>query len=251
MIIMGILMKHEVITAASFERRSLLLGKIERATEVPLMILSAAMVPLIAGIFVWDSGPVSGSTAIALYGVSWAIFVVELAVRIAVAPQRARYLRRNWFDLLAALAPVARPLRVPLILLVGSHAYGRRVRFAHVDFLAAYAVGLVLLIATIVTTLEQGHGSQIDSFGDALWWAVATVTTVGYGDVVPVTPAGRALAHVLMLGGIGLFAALTANLASMLARHGEPEHTDSAALRQEVRELREVLERMQERDPPD
>lgn len=237
------------LRSASADHRLALLAKIERATEVPLMILSAAMIPLIARIFVWESGPISDSTAITLYGAIWAIFVLELAVRIVIAPQRARYLEQNWIDVAAALIPVARPLRIPLILLLGSHAYGRRIRFAHVDFLAGYAVGLVLLIATIVTSVEQGRDSPIESFGDALWWSVATVTTVGYGDVVPITTAGRASAYVLMLGGIGLFAALTANLASLLTRREGPEQTDTTALSREVRELRETLERLQGRDP--
>ena len=237
------------LRSASADRRLALLAKIERATEVPLMILSAAMIPLIARIFVWESGPLSDSTAFTLYGAIWAIFVLELAARVVVAPQSTRYLRQNWFDAAAALIPVARPLRIPLILLIGSHAYGRRIRFAHVDFLAGYAVGLVLLVATIVTSVEQGRDSPIASFGDALWWSVATVTTVGYGDVVPITTAGRACAYVLMLGGIGLFAALTANLASLLTRREEPEQPDTAALSREVRELRETLERLQDRDP--
>ena len=238
----------EELRSAPIDQRLAVVARIERATEVPLMILSAAMVPLIAAILVWESGPVSRSTAVALYGAIWAVFVLELSVRMVVAPDRSRYLRRNWLDCLAALIPVARPLRVPLILVLGSQAYGRRIRFAHVDFLAAYAVGLVLLVATLVTTVEQGGGSQIETFGDALWWSVATVTTVGYGDVVPTTVAGRALAYVLMLGGIGLFAALTANLASLLTRHAEPDRSDTAALSREVHELREMLRRMEDRD---
>ena len=86
---------------------------------------------------------------------------------------------------------------------------------AHVDFLAVYAIGLVLIVATLVMSAERGHNSELDSFPDALWWSIATVTTVGYGDVVPVTHVGRAFAYVLMIGGIGLFGALTANFASI------------------------------------
>lgn len=62
----------------------------------------------------------------------------------------------------------------------------------------------------------QAHakGSNIQSYGDALWWAVVTVTTVGYGDRYPVTPAGRGIAVVLMLVGIGLVGVITASVAS-------------------------------------
>ncbi len=146
------------------------------------------------------------------------------------------------------LLPVARPLRILWIVRYGSRAYRRPVRCAHVDFLGAYAGGLVLLIATIVTSLERGHDSPVDSFPDALWWSIATVTTVGYGDIVPVTAAGRAFAYLLMLGGIGLFGALTANLAAMLSRRVDPSLAALASLQDEVRELRAALERSRQRD---
>lgn len=63
---------------------------------------------------------------------------------------------------------------------------------------------------------EEGGDATIESFGDASWWAVSTVTTVGYGDMFPVTPAGRAIAAFLMVTGIALFGVLTANLATFL-----------------------------------
>ena len=230
--------------------RAAMLARIERTTELPLMVLSAAMVPLLAGLLFWEPGPLPEGAVVALYLFIWAIFAVELAVRVIVAPQRARYVRRNWFDVLVVLLPVARPLRIPLIVLHGSHAYGRALRFAHVDFLAGYAISLVLLISTIVTSVERGHDSPVDSFPDALWWSIATVTTVGYGDVVPVTPAGRAFAYVLMVGGIGLFGAFTANVASMLARREDPVPAGLASLASEIRELREEIEQLREQDVP-
>lgn len=242
--------RPEDLTSGPASGREALLDRIERTTELPLMILSPAMIPLFAGLLIWEPGPVPRPVVLGLYVLVWAVFVADLAIKTAIAPERAQYLRRNWFDVLVAMFPAIRPLRVPLIIVYGSRVYGRRVRFAHVDFLAAYAIGLVLVIATIVTSVERGHDSPVDSFPDALWWAIATVTTVGYGDVVPVTAAGRAFAYVLMLGGIGLFAALTANLASMLTKREDPGIAAVASLAEEVRELRETLERMNGRDAP-
>lgn len=238
------------LTSGRVAGREAVLDRIERATELPLMILSPAMIPLLAGLLLWEPGPIPRPVVFGLYMLIWAIFAAELTIRVGIAPKRAQYLRRNWFDVLVALFPAIRPLRIPLIVIYGSRVYGRTVRFAHVDFLAAYAIGLVLVIATIVTSVERGHDSPVDSFPDALWWSIATVTTVGYGDVVPVTVAGRAFAYVLMLGGIGLFAALTANLASMLARREDPGTAVVASLVEEVRELREALERTGGRDAP-
>ena len=223
---------------ALMANREALLDRIERGVEVPLMILSFALIPQLTALLLWDLQPVSRAVTFACSVAIWAVFAAELLVRLAIAPRRGSYLRQHWLDVLTVLLPVARPLRILWIIGYGSPAYRHPIRLAHVDFLGAYAVGLVLMIATIVTSAERGH----DSFPDALWWSIATVTTVGYGDVVPITAAGRAFAYVLMLGGIGLFGALTANIASMLSRRQDPTAAALAALQDEVQNLRETLE---------
>jgi len=107
-------------------------------------------------------------------------------------------------------------------------------------------VGLVIIAATVVASVEGGEGASIQSFPDALWWAVVTITTVGYGDMVPVTAAGRTIAFILMLGGIAFFSGVTANLAFFMVR-GQDSHkqalsqlvTEVEGLRQEVIRLRQ------------
>ena len=114
----------------------------------------------------------------------------------------------------------------------------------HVDFLFVYGIGLVIIAATVVASVEGGEGASIQSFPDALWWAVVTVTTVGYGDMVPVTTAGRAIAFVLMLGGVAFFSGVTANLASYLVRGGESDKRALSKLTREVEGLREELSKL-------
>ena len=232
--------------AASDVHRELLLDRIERATELPMMILSFAMVPLLAASLLWDLRPVAHALVLALRIAIWGAFAADLAVRTAIAPQRQAYLKQHWIDVVAVLLPVARPLRILWIILHRSRAYRSAIRLVRIDFLAVYAIGLVLIVATLVSLVERGHDSSIDSFPDALWWSIATVTTVGYGDVVPITQAGRVLAYVLMLGGIGLFGALTANLASMLTRREEPGTATLALLAGEVHELRKAVDRLRD-----
>ncbi len=70
---------------------------------------------------------------------------------------------------------------------------------------------------------EKAKGSNIHDYPDALWWAIVTVTTVGYGDRYPVTEGGRVVAAILMLVGIGLIGVLTATVASVFVK----EHTDA------------------------
>src|SRR5439155_23258967 len=92
---------------------------------------------------------------------------------------------------------------------------------------------------------ERDTPGGIHSFGDALWWAVATVSTVGYGDRVPATAGGRGVAVVLMLVGIGLFGLLAASLASFFVEeHAERGADDMAARLERIESLlQQVLER--------
>jgi voltage-gated potassium channel len=92
-------------------------------------------------------------------------------------------------------------------------------------------------------------GATINSFGKAVWWSVTTVTTVGYGDVYPVTNTGRVIAVLLMIGGISLVGVVTAALASWIIQRVSEEETMSQAatvahideLRSEIQELTEEL----------
>ncbi len=226
---------------ADAEQREAILYKLERITEIPLMLLAFLMVPLLLAPIYWDLTPDSESLVVSLDILVWCLFAVDLGVKTAIAPRRLAYLREHWLDVLVVLLPFARPLRILRIIVYGSRAYRGAVRLVRVDFLVAYAVGLVVLIAAIVTSVERGHESRLDSFPDALWWAVVTVTTVGYGDIVPVTQAGRALALVLMIGGVALFGALTANLASILMRRDNASSASVASLAEEMRLMRDEV----------
>jgi Ion channel len=113
--------------------------------------------------------------------------------------------------------------RLAAILIVVTRE-GRRLLTRHKLHYALLATGaMVVGCALLVHAIEEGQGGSIDSVGDALWWSITTVTTVGYGDTFPVTPAGRGVAAVLMATGIALFGVLTANLAALLVDEGASE----------------------------
>jgi voltage-gated potassium channel Kch len=87
------------------------------------------------------------------------------------------------------------------------------------------AAGTLVIGAWLVLLFEEhAKGSNIHNYPDALWWAIVTVTTVGYGDRFPVTGGGRTVAVILMLVGIGLIGVLTATVASVFIK----EHTDDS-----------------------
>jgi len=105
-------------------------------------------------------------------------------------------------------------------------------------FLFAVMISLVFAFGFLMWALDN---EDFPTFGRALWWAVATLTTVGYGDVVPVQPHGRLLASVLMLLGFGALSLLTGTIASALVsrQHRRTESTEH--------ELLAALERVEQR----
>jgi voltage-gated potassium channel len=223
--------------------REELLHRVERITELPLLVLAFAMIPLLLGPIFWELSPQEETTFIVLDAFIWVIFAIDLIIKVAISTHRLNYLRRHWLEVLVVVVPFFRPLRILRIFIFGSRAWVGMRRLVNVDFLLIYGIGLVIIGATVVASVEGGEGASIHSFADALWWAVVTITTVGYGDMVPITVVGRAVALVLMLGGIAFFSGMTANLASFLIKGKQPEQKAMAKLMQEVEGLRQELAR--------
>jgi voltage-gated potassium channel len=222
-------------------RREILLLRIEALTEFPLMILSIVMIPLLVGPFFWDMSAKSEQVFLALNAFIWALFAVDMVVKVLVSTKKIRYVRSHWLEILAVLVPWFRPLRVVRVIIFAVRSYRGLTRIGKPDFLLIYAIALVVVSATLVTTLEQHQSSPLATFDNSLWWAIVTITTVGYGDMVPVTNAGRAIAFVVMLGGIGIFGAITANLASMFSRSDSLDTDLLVELKAEIQSLRQEV----------
>jgi len=211
-------------------------------TELPLLVLSFAMIPLLIGPLIWKLSPSEESVFLTIDWFIWVLFAVDMGIKFVVAPHRQAYLRRHWLEVLVVVVPFFRPLRILRIFIFGSRAWVGMRRLVNVDFLLVYGIGLVIIAATVVASVEGGENASIQSFPDALWWAVVTITTVGYGDMVPVTAVGRAVGFILMLGGIAFFSGLTANFASFLVRgHDDPHKKALTELVAEVNSLRQEV----------
>jgi voltage-gated potassium channel len=202
------------------------------------------MIPLLIGPFLWELSPQEETLFLTLDSFIWALFAVDLIVKTAITPHRLPYLRRHWLEVLVVIVPFFRFLRILRIFIFGSRAWVGFRRLVHVDFLLVYGIGLVTIASTVVASIEGGEQGSINSFTDALWWAVVTITTVGYGDMVPVTAAGRAVAAVLMLGGVAFFSGVTANLASFLVKGDDTEKKALSQLTKEIESLRGELTRL-------
>jgi voltage-gated potassium channel len=198
-----------------------------KAVDGPMMVITILWIPVLLIPLVT---PVHGGldeSLVAIDYMIWALFVIEYFVKLYLAPERWRYVKTHILDLIIVVVPFFRPLRVARLVrlqvllrvgVIGGEAV-RRTR--HVlthkgfHFVVLFVAILIFLCAGLVTVAEKhAHGATIHDYGQGLWWAIVTVTTVGYGDRVPVTPFGQGVAVILMLVGIGLIGVLTATVAS-------------------------------------
>jgi voltage-gated potassium channel len=180
-----------------------------------------------------------------------AVFVLEFGSGLAAAYDRIAYLRSHWLDLIA-LIPVIRQFRLlrllRLLRLVRTFA-GIYRALLHVERLLGNrqiaTVAVVWLAILVLTSFgmfiaEQGVNDAVNSPLDALWWGVVTMTTVGYGDIYPITPEGRVAAAILMVLGIGLFGVITATATGLMVRHSESDGHSADPIAQLAR-LHELL----------
>lgn len=185
------------------------------------------------------------------------LFFADFLISFQRAESKAGYfLKWGWLDLLSSIpmVDVLRWGRLARVLRIIRVLRGLRSAKVLVDLLLARraqsgALGAALLslllavFASIaILQLETAPESNIRSAEDALWWTVTTLTTVGYGDLYPVTSEGRLLAGLVMVAGVGLFGAFSGLVASWLLRPAERQQdTELTELRDEVRALREEL----------
>lgn len=186
---------------------------------------------------------------------SWAVFTVDYFVRLRLAPDKRHWFIHHLVDLAVVLLPLLRPLRLlRLLVLVTAlqKAVGNAIRGKVVIYTISGATLLVYVGALAVLQVERDvPESEINSFGDALWWAITTITTVGYGDTYPVTTTGRFIAVLMMIGGISLVGSITATIAAWIVQTVSVEEETQTAvtaehidqLRAEIAGLRELLQR--------
>jgi voltage-gated potassium channel len=154
--------------------------------------------------------------------ISWIAFAVDLLIGLITSEKKIKFLVHHPLEVITVLLPFLRPLRLLRVisfgtLLIQKVAVGRQFAITLKVFLSS--ILLAYIGAVQITITERGvEGSNIKNFGDGLWWAITTVTTVGYGDRFPTTPTGRVLAVCLMLVGISLMGVITASVAAWFVK---------------------------------
>src|SRR5690349_21066635 len=234
----------------------------EHATAYPLTALSV----LFIAVYAWPildpaMHPLWRHLCAVVDLAIWALFCIEYLIRLSLARHKRRFVRSHWFDLAVLVLPVLRPLRALRMLnalrVINRHAVAwTRGRLA--VYVIAATILIVLMAGLAVLDAERGHpGSTIHTYPEALWWAVCTITTVGYGDLYPETAEGRLVALALMIGGLGLIGFTTGSLASWIVDRisdaerpaGAATRADMVLLLHEIRKLQHEVNELKARTP--
>jgi voltage-gated potassium channel len=178
-----------------------------------------AIVFLVDLILTWSFPKAEGFWFYLLQGISWfvwACFVLDYVVRLFLAAARRAFVRTHKADLAMVLLPMLRILRVLLLL-------RRSLKSVSTERIASSIVSIAVIVVAIgaflVWRVESADpNANIHTFRESLWWAVVTVTTVGYGNLYPVTPQGEIIATVLMVVGISIIGTISATVAAWFVR---------------------------------
>ena len=160
--------------------------------------------------------------ALLLEAFSWtiyAIFALDLIIRLITTQNFLLFLKTNWLEIIALVVPFLRVLRVLRIVVAI-----RRIRPLLKSRMASTTTYLALLLpltwfvggVAVLDAEKNVVGSHITNLPDALWWSLATITTVGYGDLYPISAEGKGVAAIIMLLGIALFSTCAGILASWI-----------------------------------
>jgi voltage-gated potassium channel len=199
------------------DRRSALYTRVEQVSEIPMLALSFVFLIIVLLLDLMQLSLRVQSTLEGVLWLIWGIFVVELGIKTYLAPSRRRYLVGHWPDVLTVVLPFLRPLRLLRIFAVAARTWKQTrsvLRQRTLSLVGLTSLIMVVLSATLVYAVERNTDGPIQTYVDSLWWAVTTITTVGYGDMYPTTAVGRGVAVFLMLTGITLFGLLTASIAA-------------------------------------
>lgn len=177
---------------------------------------------------------------------TWGLFSVDYVVEYRKSNNKRKWVIRHLLDFAALILPMLRPLRllrvVPMLRVLNRMTVASlRGRVAAYIVSASFLVGFTASL-TCLDVERNAPGSNIHTFGDAAWWTISTMTTVGYGDHYPVTTEGHFIGAALMISGIALLGTVTATLASWIT---EQVKRDDDLLLAEIRSLRRDIAKLQ------
>jgi len=196
-----------------------------------------------------------------------AVFFVDFCILLFRAENKLRYFCTwGWIDLLSSIPVLysfrwGRIARITRIFTLLRGVKSAKILFNLVLDRRAQSVTLAMILVSIIVLTfsailvlhfeSTAMYATIKTAEDAFWWSIVTITTVGYGDKVPVTPEGRIVAAMLMIVGVGLFGTLSGFVASWFVGHPKAQkETDTEAIQKEIAGIKEILEDLRRHQKP-
>ncbi|MCG7498214.1 potassium channel family protein [Vibrio sp. Of7-15] len=218
------------------------------------LILSFISIIIITGLLFAPLSSASRQLLISIDTFICLLFLLQLFIDLMRSSNKVAYFKQHWIDILASI-PIIEPLRYARIfhilrllrlirsgtLLVQQIQHNRR---------EATIASIFLLLILLLTTgsglmlIIEGNvpEANIQSAGDALWWSFVTISTVGYGDHYPVTSAGKILAAVIIICGVGMFGMISGLISSLITEPSRKEKShQEAQLHQEKEQQWKLL----------
>ena len=225
-------------------------SKRSNAYEIFILVLTVLSLLIMVGLLLPTLSPATRSLLNLYDNIICVVFLYDFFMNLHRASPKREYFigRRGWLDLLGsvpsfgffkftALLRLARLSRLARItrLLRGRHKRELiqdvlRHRSQYAAFITVLAGFIVVVLSSVLVLQFESHSpdANITTGGDALWWAIVTITTVGYGDFYPVTPLGRVTGVFVMFTGVGIIGALASILASILVPPPKPAEDEAA-----------------------
>jgi voltage-gated potassium channel len=185
------------------------------------------------------------------------VFFVDFSIRFYQADSKLAFMKWGWIDLIACIPNIeimrwgrlVRVLRI-IRLLRGIRSVQKAVAIIfqnkmHGGVVSVVFSALLLIGFSSVSVLiceRQANLANIQSAEDAIWWSIATITTVGYGDKFPVTTEGRAIGIVLMVAGVSMFGCLSGLAASFFLGTGQKQHSETIAIMAKLDQLQAKID---------
>ncbi|NYB53004.1 MAG: potassium channel family protein [Methanobacteriaceae archaeon] len=224
--------------------------KISSIVELIIIVLILADIVLLTSVLFMDVSPQVYTLIVYFDLFVVLILIPEFIYRLWKSPDKKQFLIHNWTDILGMIpeilvGPIStvfryfRLIRIIRILALFKKEIIHFLRVLHktkIDYGILIVIIVLITCATLFFLFESGLNDKVDSFDDALWYLITTITTVGYGDITPSTLQGRLIGFFMMITGIGFVSFLTAAIASRFVETTE---------KREFQEIDEKLDRVQ------
>ncbi|MBY5992327.1 potassium channel family protein [Ferrimonas balearica] len=217
--------------------------------EMGMMLLSLFSVIVVLTIVFSDNDKETIRLLIKIDFYICMIFIVNFFYGLWRAEQKGRYLQTHWIDLVASIPVVEQLrfvrifqiLRVVRLIRMSRSVLGPLLQQKRETTLTSLLLAMITIItfaSILILLVEDGvEGANIQSAESAIWWALITISTVGYGDYYPVTTEGRVIAAVVIITGVSFFGVVAGFLASLFVREEDKDAPEVARLQAQQRRL--------------